>query len=173
MITMAAITANVGLDLGVPESVREADLAYIVAVLESTHEDRLEADVDLGRGSRSGTLGALEVYVLPPAAGRKLVAARERGFVAKAAGADDIVDVVVPRATIPWFMTEVAVVRPRSWARSSPPADTLAMATCTCPSFNPMTDRRSTLMRGILQSAGWPAGGAVSGEHGIGTEKRR
>ena len=46
MITMAAITANVGLDLGIPEPVRAAALAYLVIVLENSHEDRLEQDVD-------------------------------------------------------------------------------------------------------------------------------
>ena len=47
-------------------------------------------------------LGALDVYVLPPAAGAQLIEAREKAFwIAKAAGADDIIDMVVPRASIP------------------------------------------------------------------------
>ncbi len=47
-------------------------------------------------------LGAMDVYVLPPQAAAQLIEAREKAFfVAKAHGADDIVDVVVPRAAIP------------------------------------------------------------------------
>src|SRR5271166_389317 len=64
MITMAAITANVGLDLGIPESVREAALAYLVIVLENSHEERLEEDVT-SLGELLVELGAMEVYVLP------------------------------------------------------------------------------------------------------------
>ena len=101
MITMAAITANVGLDLGIPEPVRDAALAYLVIVLESTHDARLDEDV-ASLGELLVELGAMEVYVLPPQAATQLISAREKAFfVAKAAGADDIVDLVVPRAAIP------------------------------------------------------------------------
>ncbi|MGH9262446.1 MAG: FAD-binding oxidoreductase, partial [Acidimicrobiales bacterium] len=44
MLTMAAATAYVGLDLGIPEVVKETALAYLVVGLESTHADRLDAD---------------------------------------------------------------------------------------------------------------------------------
>src|ERR671919_1232131 len=44
MLTMAAATAHVGLDLGIPADVREATLAYLVVALEGTHADRLDAD---------------------------------------------------------------------------------------------------------------------------------
>ena len=76
-------------------------LAYLVVVLESTDADRLDEDVER-LGELLEELGALDVYVLPDQAGAQLIAARERAFfVAKAAGADDIVDVVVPRAVDP------------------------------------------------------------------------
>ena len=45
------------------------------------------------------------MYVLPPGAAAQLIEAREKAFwVAKANGADDIIDVVVPAAAIPEFM---------------------------------------------------------------------
>ena len=47
--------------------------------------------------------------------GRALIDAREKAFwVAKANGADDIVDIVVPRASIPEFMATVADARRRA-----------------------------------------------------------
>ena len=54
-------------------------------------------------------LGALDVFVLPPQAGAQLIAGREQAFWnAKAAGADDIIDMVVPRASMPAYMSQVA-----------------------------------------------------------------
>ena len=50
-------------------------------------------------------LGAIDVYVLPSASGQRLIEAREKAFwVAKGAGADDIIDIVVPRASISDYM---------------------------------------------------------------------
>ena len=47
--------------------------------------------------------------MLPPTAGANLIVARERAFyVSKAAGADDLVDAVVPRAAIPEYLARVA-----------------------------------------------------------------
>jgi len=115
MLTMAAITANVGLDLGIPKRVQDDAAAYLVVVLENTHEDRLEDDVGT-LADLLVELGALEIYVLPAQAAGQLISAREKAFfVAKAAGADDIIDVVVPRAAIPAFLA----TRPR-WPIPTP-----------------------------------------------------
>src|SRR5690606_41253222 len=67
MMTMAAATAHVGLNLGIPDEVRESALAYLVVALESTHEDRLEQDTQALAAQLTG-LGAMDVYVLPPGA---------------------------------------------------------------------------------------------------------
>src|SRR5207248_2739744 len=76
--------------------------------LVSGHEDRLDADV-VTVATQLTELGAIDVYVLPPGAATQLIEAREKAFwLAKAAGADDIVDVVVPRAAIAEFMTRVS-----------------------------------------------------------------
>ena len=64
LLTMAAATASVGLDLGIPEAVREAALAYLVVVLEDTHLDRLEDDTAV-LAELLAELGAIDVYVLP------------------------------------------------------------------------------------------------------------
>src|SRR5919107_1601066 len=69
--TMGAITGNVGLDLGVPEDIKEAALAYLVVVMENAHADRLEEDVHRLAESLH-ELGAIDTYLLPPTAGARL-----------------------------------------------------------------------------------------------------
>ncbi len=170
MLTMAAITANVGLDLGIPKRVQDDAAAYLVVVLENTHEDRLEDDVGT-LADLLVELGALEIYVLPAQAAGQLISAREKAFfVAKAAGADDIIDVVVPRAAIPAFLATAAEV-----------ANTHATLVTGCGHvgdgnvhlsvFQPDAQKRAEVLRAIFR-AGMDLGGAISGEHGIGTAKK-
>jgi glycolate oxidase len=171
MLAMAAITAHVGLDLGIPKRVQDEAAAYLVVVLENTHEDRLEQDVAT-LGELLVELGAMEVYVLPPQAAGQLIDAREKAFfVGKAAGADDIIDVVVPRAAIPAFLATAGEV-----------ANTHATFVSGCGHvgdgnvhlsvFQPDGQRRADVLRAIFR-AGMDLGGAISGEHGIGTAKKR
>src|SRR6478672_2515322 len=109
-LTMAAITAHVGLDLGVPPEIKDRALAYLVVMMENTHADRLEEEVQ-ALVEQLAELGAFDVYVLPPQAATQLIDAREKAFwVAKANNADDIVDIVVPRARVAEFMAKVADV---------------------------------------------------------------
>src|SRR5208283_504973 len=97
VVVMGGITQAAGLDLGVPDDVKARTLAYLVVVLEGMETARVEKDVE--------HLGALDVYVLPPTSGAQLIAARERAFfVGKAAGCDDLIDAVLPRATIPDYL---------------------------------------------------------------------
>ena len=169
MISMAGITANAGIDLGIPEQVRNDALAYLVIVLEGHHAERVREDTEALAVQLAG-LGALDVYVLPDAAGVALISAREHAFWAsKAAGADDIVDVVVPRATIPVFLSDVGKLA----------ADTASLVVgcghagdgnVHLSVFQPDAEVRHGLVHAIL-AAGVALGGAVSGEHGIGTAK--
>ena len=115
--------------------------------------------------------GALDVYVLPPTAGANLIVARERAFyVSKAAGADDLVDTVVPRAAIPGYLATVAELaaahgalglglRPRG-RRQRPPLGL------------PARRRRRRDLVGALIAEALAVGGAISGEHGIGIDKQ-
>ena len=108
MMTLSAVTAYVGLDLGIPQDIQDTALAYLVVMMESGHEDRLDEDVG-ALAEQLAELGAIDVYVLPPSAAAQLIDAREKSFwVAKANNADDIFDVVVPRASIPEFMAKVS-----------------------------------------------------------------
>jgi glycolate oxidase len=170
MLTMAAATAHVGLDLGIPDGVREAALAYLVVALESTHDDRLAADTQ-AVAALLAELGAMDVYVLPPGAAAGLIDAREKAFwVAKANGADDIIDVVVPRAAVPAFMArvgEIAAEHQALIAGCGHAGDgNVHMAV-----FQKDPDVRSRIMQALFET-GMALGGAISGEHGLGTEKR-
>jgi glycolate oxidase len=171
MLTMAAATANVGLDLGIPAEVKESAPAYLVVVLENTMLDRLEGDTE-ALAALLFDLGAIDVYVLPSGAGAQLIEAREKAFwVAKAAGADDIVDVVVPRAAIPEYLAAVAksAEASGSWVAGCGHAGDGNVHLSV---FQPDEAKRADLLRSIF-ATGMAMGGAISGEHGIGSEKRR
>ncbi len=171
LLTMAAMTANVDLDLGIPQAIKDTALAYLVVVMENTDSDRLDVDVQTV-AEMVTDLGAIDVYVLPPQAAAHLIDAREKSFfVAKAHGADDIVDVVVPRAAIPKYMTrvsEVAQLHESLVAGCGHAGD----GNVHLAIFQPDPAKRAEVMRGIL-AAGMEVGGAISGEHGIGSEKKR
>ncbi len=171
MLTMAAATAHVGLDLGIPSTVQESALAYLVVALESTHADRLAEDTE-ATATLLSTLGAIDVYVLPDGAAAQLIDAREKAFwVAKANGADDIIDVVVPRASVPAFMARVAEIASEhsSWVAGCGHAGdgNVHMAV-----FQPDPSVRSQVMHALF-TAGMELGGAISGEHGLGRSKKR
>ena len=169
LVSMAGITANAGIDLGIPDEIKEKALAYLVIVLENHNASRLEEDTEALAVQIAG-LGALDVYVLPDQAGTQLITARERAFWAsKANGADDIVDVVVPRASIPAFLASVSE---RAAATSS-----LVIGCGHAGDGNvhlsvwqPDAAVRHNLLHDLM-ATGLALGGAISGEHGIGTQK--
>jgi glycolate oxidase len=170
-LTMAAITAHVGLDLGVPPEIKDRALAYLVVMMENTHADRLEGDVqDLGE--QLAELGALDVYVLPPQAAMQLIDAREKAFwVAKANNADDIVDVVVPRSAVPEFMATVAELG-QTYQSLIAGCGHAGDGNVHLSVFQPDPEQRYKVLRGLFE-AGMALGGAISGEHGVGKEKKR
>ncbi|HEX9995402.1 MAG TPA: FAD-binding oxidoreductase [Acidimicrobiales bacterium] len=170
VVSMAGLVRNAGLDLGVPKDVQDATRAYLVVVLEDRSADRLDEDVEELAGALA-ELGALDVYVLPPQAGVALIEAREKAFwTAKAAGADDILDMVVPRAQIADYMAKVEALAQASdsfVAGCGHAGDGNVHLSV----FQPDPERRRRLVLDIFR-AGQALGGAVSGEHGIGTTKK-
>jgi glycolate oxidase len=170
VLTMTTITRSAGLDLGIPESVQSEALAYLVVVLEGMDAGRVEEDVE-GLATLLSKLGALDVYVLPSTAGAQLISAREKAFfVAKAAGADDILDAVVPRAAIPDYLAQVALLAGTHGALVTG-CGHVGDGNVHLSVFQPDPERRHELIRAIFAAA-VAAGGAISGEHGIGTEKQ-
>jgi glycolate oxidase len=171
MVTMKAMTANVGLDLGVPEDVKEAAFAYLVVMMENRSDTRLEEDVH-ELAEQLADLGAIDVYVLPPGAAVQLIEAREKAFwLAKASGADDIIDVVVPRAAIAEFMERVAHLAQQhsTWVAGCGHAGDGNVHMSV---FQPDPEERAIVMRGLFE-LGMSLGGAISGEHGIGLTKKK
>jgi len=170
LLTMAAIVDSAGIDLGIPQPVKDAALAYLVVVVEQRLDDRLDADVEALAEVLAG-LGAIDVFVLPASAATQLIEAREKAFwVAKAAGAHDIIDVVVPRASIPAYMAAVSALAAatQSWVAGCGHAGDGNVHLSV---FQPDAARRDRVMTGIL-AAGLDLGGAISAEHGIGTAKK-
>ncbi len=171
MITLSAVTAYVGLDLGIPQEIQETALAYLVVMMESRDEERLDEDVEL-LAEQLAELGAIDVYVLPPNAAAQLIDAREKSFwVAKANGADDIFDVVVPRAAIPEFMAKVSELASanQSWIAGCGHAGD---GNVHLSIFQPDPAIRYRVTRELFET-GMALGGAISGEHGIGEAKKR
>jgi glycolate oxidase len=170
-LTMAAITAHVGLDLGIPPDIKDHALAYLVVMMENTHADRLDEDVQ-ALGEQLAGLGALDVYVLPAQAAAQLIDAREKAFwVAKANNADDIVDVVVPRSSVPEFMAKVGELG-QTYQSLIAGCGHAGDGNVHLSVFQPDPEQRYKVMRGLFE-AGMALGGAISGEHGIGKEKKR
>ena len=168
---MTLLAANVGLDLGIPEEVQTACAAYLIIVIEGHHADRVEAD--LARlAELVGELGALDVYVLPPRSGALLIEAREKAFwVIKGMGANDIVDVVVPRASVPEYLAKVRAIGEEHGTFIGA-AGHAGDGNIHLSVFQADAGVRKTVMREILQ-AGIALGGAISAEHGIGKEKKQ
>lgn len=170
LLTMSATASFTGLELGIPQEVKDTALAYLVVMLEGTDEDRLGQDI-AAVAELLDELGAIDTYVLPPAAAGQLIDARETAFwMAKANGADDVVDVVVPRAQISQFMEKVTALAGEyeAWIAGCGHAgdgNVHLGVFCADP------ERRSRLLTALF-SAGMALGGAISGEHGIGEAKQ-
>ncbi|WP_343601448.1 FAD-binding oxidoreductase [Mycobacterium sp.] len=168
-VTMAALVHTQNLDLGIPDQVREACEAYVVVALENRTANRLDEDVQRA-GELLAELGAFDAYVLEGGSARKLVEAREKAFwTAKAIGADDIIDTVVPRGAMPKFL---------AGARGLAAGAGAAAAGCGHAGdgnvhlaiFCKEPDVRKKLMTDIFALA-MELGGAISGEHGLGRAK--
>jgi len=167
---MRGITGAAGLDLGIPEGIEESAQAYLVVVLEELDRQRLDEDVERA-GELIAGLGALDVYVLPAHAATSLIRARERAFfAAKAAGANEIIDTVVPRAQIPAFLTRVTEIAGQTGSMVIG-CGHAGDGNVHLSVFQPDRDKLHATLSGAFEAA-MSLGGAISGEHGIGTEKR-
>jgi glycolate oxidase len=171
LMSMAGITKAAGLDLGIPEDVKSTALAYLVVVLEHRRSDRLDEDTE-ELATLLTELGAIDVYVLPPHSGAQLIEAREKAFwTAKAAGAHDIVDMVVPRAAIPTYMTQVGAAA-QATGSLVVGCGHVGDGNVHLSVYQEDTAAREELLRTIF-AAGMALGGAISGEHGIGEAKKK
>ena len=168
---LATLTANVGLDLGMSADVQAAASAYLIVVIEQHIERRLDEDV-AALAQLVEELGAIDVFVLPPRSGALLLEAREKAFwVVKALGANDIIDVVVPRASVPSYLQAVSAISAEHASYVSA-AGHAGDGNIHLSVFQPDDEIRHRVMRAII-GAGVEMGGAISAEHGIGKEKKQ
>ncbi len=170
-MTMAALVHTQNLELGVPESIRESCEAYLVVSLENRDADRLDEDVERA-GELLAELGAIDAYVLEGGSARKLIEAREKAFwTAKALGADDIIDTVVPRGAMPKFLSAargLALAAGGAAAGCGHAGDGNVHLAIFCKD----PEKKTKLMTDIFALA-MELGGAISGEHGLGRAKTR
>ncbi len=168
--TMSAVTTAGSLELGVEQSVGAKAAAYLIVILETRTPEQLDADV-LDLGEMLVEAGALDVYVLPEGAATRLIEARERMFwVTKDAGAREIVDIVVPRSTVPAFLEEVARIGARHETTITG-CGHVGDGNVHLSVYLDNDDERAALLRELFVY-GVGLGGQISGEHGIGLDKR-
>ena len=171
LLTMAGMVSRAGIDLGVPDEIRERALAYLVVQLDGEHPERVEQDTVALGGLLTDQLGAMDAYVLPGDTAGKLITAREQAFYsAKEAGFHDLIDVVVPRAALPDYVERVGAIA-REHDSHVVGCGHAGDGNVHMSVHQPDPDTREQLM-GELLRAGLELGGAISGEHGIGRHKR-
>jgi len=168
--TMKGLLRANDLTLGVPDDIAERTEAYLIVVLEGRDEQRLDTDVVIV-ADQLADAGAHDVYVLPSGQGAELLAARENAFwMVKAAGADDVIDMVVPRSRIPEYLRGVQLLA-RTHGSKVFGCGHAGDGNIHFSAYEPDAARRSRLLTAIFRM-GHDMGGAVSGEHGIGKAKR-
>ncbi len=169
VVTLAALGRSADLTLGVDPGVAERTAAYLVVVLETRTPAQLASDLDAAAQFVSDA-GALEVYVLDGKAASQLIQAREKAFwFTKAAGANDIVDVVVPRSNVPKFLEEVSALAERHGAYVAG-CGHIGDGNVHLSVFQSDDAVREEFLLELFR-VGIELGGAISGEHGLGIDK--
>lgn len=170
VLTMSAITKAAELELGVDSVVASETAAYLIIVLETRTAHQLDDDIAALAELVEGA-GALDVYILPPIAGTRLIEARERAFwVGKAAGANEIIDIVVPRSNVPMFLAEATAIAERHDAFISG-CGHVGDGNIHLSVFLSDDERRAAMLLELF-AYGLGLGGQISGEHGIGRDKQ-
>jgi glycolate oxidase len=168
--TMHALQSGGDLHLGADPAIAEASAAYLIVVLETRTREQLDADLEAA-AELLGDAGALDVYVLEGTAANQLIQARERTFwLTKAAGANEILDIVVPRSTVPTFLEDVSALADKHGAYVAG-CGHVGDGNVHLSVFQPDDVARNELLLELFR-AGVELGGAVSGEHGLGVDKR-
>lgn len=167
--SLRGMTRFVGLDLGIPDDIAKAAVGYLLIGLEDHRADRLEEDT-IALSELVVQLGASDVYVLPTGPAEQMLDAREKGFwSAKQAGVDDIIDVVVPRASMPQYLAEVDALAVKHGSRIGRVGHA-GDGNVHVSVLQKDTAVRKAFLREVF-AASSALGGVVSAEHGIGTEK--
>jgi glycolate oxidase len=144
--------------------------AYLIIVLETRSREQLDADLEV-LATQLDAAGALDVYVLASHVAAKLIEARERAFwSAKSSGAHDIIDIVVPRSTVPEFLASAQEIAGRHGTFLTG-CGHVGDGNVHFSIFQPDETQRHAFLHELF-AAGVALGGAISGEHGIGRDKQ-
>lgn len=169
-LAIEATAARLDGGLGIPQDIRASAQAYLFVYLEENNQPRLDEDI-----ASLATLlmdkGAMDCFVLPSPSSQQFLEAREQAFwVAKANGVNDIVDIVVPRASLPEFMISIEKLASEhcAWIAGAGHAGDGNIHLAV---FLTDDQRRHDLLE-LIMGSGLRLGGAISAEHGIGREKR-
>jgi glycolate oxidase len=170
-MTMLAITAQSGVQLGIDQSVQAQASAYLLVEVEGRSDERVEEDIAV-IGEVFNAHGAMDVFLLPAGAATALVDAREKSFwAAKRANAADVIDIVVPRASLPEYMDKVRAIAQRH-DTFLPGCGHAGDGNVHLAIFQRDEEKRAALLRDLFR-AGQELGGVISAEHGIGIEKKK
>lgn len=168
-LTMAVLVRETPFTLGLSPDRVATTTAYLVLVLETRTSAQLDEDLAASAEILEAA-GALDALVLDGRAAEELIAGRERAFwFAKAAGANDIVDVVVPRAHVARYLDDVARIAGEHQALVTGcghVGDGNVHLSVFC-----ADDALRARLLIELYRAGIALGGAISGEHGLGRDK--
>ena len=171
ILTMSSVTTRANLELGVPQDISEKALAYLVIVLETRTREQLDRDIE-DLGTLVLASGALDVFVLPDGSGQRLIEAREQAFwVAKEAGAHEVIDVVVPRSSVPTYLANIATLA-TTYESFIAGCGHVGDGNVHMSVFQPDLEKREAFLLALF-TLGVEMGGAISGEHGIGRDKQK
>jgi len=171
ILTMSSVTTRANLELGVPHAVSEKAMAYLVIVLETRTREQLDRDIE-DLGTLVLASGALDVFVLPDGSGQRLIEAREQAFwVAKEAGAHEVIDVVVPRSSVPTYLAGIATLA-TTYESFIAGCGHVGDGNVHMSVFQPDVEKREAFLLALF-TLGVEMDGAISGEHGIGRDKQK
>jgi len=161
-----------GKKVPIDERVRDEAEAFLLIVLEGKSSEEAFRDAEF-ISDICMKHGAIDVLVPPTeSAGRGLLELREKAFyAAKDAGVTDLVDIVVPRSQIPNFVEQIHKISAK-YATIIAGAGHAGDGNVHLSILEPDANKLSTILKEIY-SVGKDLGGAISAEHGIGSEKRR
>ena len=170
-LTMASLIKSAELVLGIEAAIAEAAFAYLVVVLETRTAEQI--DLDLAAAAEVlAAAGALEVYVLSGPSATQLIRARERLFwTAKASGANEIIDVVVPRSAVAEYLENVSSLA-ASHGSFVAGCGHVGDGNVHLSVFQPNAAAREAFLMELFR-VGVAMGGAISGEHGLGMDKQK
>ena len=162
----------VGRKVPISERVRDEAEAFLLIVLEAKNSEEAFRDAEFISDICMKN-GAIDVFIPPTErAGRELLELREKAFyAAKDAGATDLVDIVVPRGEIPKFVEQMREISIK-YATMIAGAGHAGDGNVHLAILEQDADKLSRVLREIYR-VGKTLGGAISAEHGIGSEKRK